>query len=247
MELDLKILNSLAFDLWFDTYYLPEITPHNMIFIEGFKLTAIRRMIIATRDNKNIVYLPDCGYKEFIVPRSIIDMVNDYDIAQLQKEWKELEKSTKETFITKGNGIFRDRTVPFCREIVSFHDTIVPPRQKTVTFHESVILLRREIVTFHDNVLPLKEENFSNEKINTKDSEFFQIEHAPDIYWLKDRQYRHLAFMKNEKTYVCLGRITYTPPEEGQEGGRSDWHHFVALKDEDKNYLDNFGFEYLNL
>lgn len=81
---------------------------------------------------------------------------------------------------------------------------------------------------------------------NTIPSQFFQIKEAPDLYFLKDRQYRHLVFMKNEHLYVCLGRLNYTPPEENQEGG-SNYYDFISLSDDDLDYLHNFGFEYLDV
>jgi len=76
---------------------------------------------------------------------------------------------------------------------------------------------------------------------------FFQIDAAPDIYWLKDKTYRHLAFIKNEYHYICIGRVNYTPPEEGECGGRSNYYEFIHFNDDDLDYLHNFGFEYLEI
>jgi hypothetical protein len=77
------------------------------------------------------------------------------------------------------------------------------------------------------------------EYLSKNNSQFFNVEEYPNLFWLKDRQYRHLVFTKIEQLYFCLGRITYPPPEEGQVGGRSDYHNFEPLSDNDKNYLHN--------
>jgi len=78
-------------------------------------------------------------------------------------------------------------------------------------------------------------------------SQFFQIEDAAGIYWLNDINYRHLAFVKNENSYICVGRTNYKPPEKDQIGGRSNYYDFIHLDDDDKDFLHNYGFDYLDI
>jgi len=42
--------------------------------------------------------------------------------------------------------------------------------------------------------------------------------------------------MKNENSYICVGRTNYKPPEKDQIGGRSNYYDFIHLDDDDKDF-----------